>query len=199
MGIPGPQKQERLKVTRISCEPITVSLRQWRERRGLLRLRSQHPAARLGRMCAGSSGNRGSTTFIGCFSAREFEPDCSRGEPARDGARAPFTRVVVFRALVFRVTAPSYSGLLFTENLDQNRFVGRLLLLFIFRLPIAGHLNYTWVCRSQIHAIYHGDLWFRATKAAFRSYFIVHTLKRKKYFSLGSLAVALPPPPPLLY
>lgn len=83
---PGPRRQERLKVTRINYEPITVFLRQLRERRGLLRLRSWHPAARLRRMCMGSGGNPGwslTTAFIGCPNAREFGPRVARGEPWR--------------------------------------------------------------------------------------------------------------------
>lgn len=65
-------------------------------------------------MCAGRGGNRGTTALIGCFSAREFGSDCI---PGRARARAPSARVVIFRTLIFWVTAPSYPGRLFVENL----------------------------------------------------------------------------------
>lgn len=70
----------------INCATITVSLRQLRERRGILRLRSRHPAKRLERMCSGSSGKRGwslTAAVIGCSRTREFGPSVAGGELGR--------------------------------------------------------------------------------------------------------------------
>lgn len=74
------------KVTRINYEPITVSLRQLHERRGLPRLRNLYPLALLRRMCTGSGGNRGwnlTAALIGRPSAREFGRLVAPGETRR--------------------------------------------------------------------------------------------------------------------
>lgn len=119
-----------------NCETITVSLRQLRERRGLLRLRSRRPAMRLERMCSGNGGKRGwslTTALIGCPSAREFGLSVAGGELGR--VHPP--RSLTYTVLLPRVGNASCTGTMFSVSLRFRTFVVRRRASFVFRLPVA--------------------------------------------------------------
>lgn len=66
---------------------ITVSLRQLRGRRSLLRLRPWHPTEALARRCEGRGGPRFGTAFIGCSSVREFAQEYPEREVVQTASK----------------------------------------------------------------------------------------------------------------
>lgn len=115
----------------INCATITVSLRQLRERRGILRLRRRHPAKHLERMYSGSSGKRGwslNAAVIGCSRTREFGASVAGGELGR--VHTPCW------LMISRSRSAQIGHFLVSVNLRLRTFVARPCSLFMFCLPV---------------------------------------------------------------